>query len=403
MAYPVATPWPFRPNWSSSFTETVEFKTDIITSTAGNEQRRALRARPRLRFEFQAMPVAEELVAFNRLMAKDRAGAVLMPYFGGALYTVTPFLTGDNSVEVEAEDRFFVGTKLFVCSAEDFQVFTVDTVTGLPGNATLLTFEEESTSDWPVGSLVLTALPGWLDDDLTAPRRTSKVAEAAIAFTANPEFVPPYADGTPDTVFDGREVFPFAPNWSENLDVTHSWPTLRSDFERGAIRVFRPVQFPSELREAAFLAIGEPEAFAMKQFFVRMRGQRGEFYMPTGENDLPPVAQLVAGQSTLFVAGVETEAAYDGSTVFRAIRVLLTDGTELYRKVNSIFVTGGNSQLNLSAAWASTIPLSAIESVSWMPVCRLASDILTLEWVTDAVATTRLAIRTLENLPAESL
>ncbi len=54
MAIEILPVWPFEPNWSGTYTEAMEWLTDILTSPKGAEQRRSLRLYPRKTIEFSS-------------------------------------------------------------------------------------------------------------------------------------------------------------------------------------------------------------------------------------------------------------------------------------------------------------------------------------------------------------
>jgi hypothetical protein len=108
-----------------------------------------------------------------------------------------------------------------------------------------------------------------------------------------------------------------------------------------------------------------------------MRGQQGEFYMPNLTADLPAVA-LTGGTSTMTLPGANWHLMHGSDTVRRAVAVTLSDGTVLLNRISSWANVSGDSRATMVSAWPVTVAPSGIRSISWCPVCRLASDSITI-------------------------
>ena len=152
--------------------------------------------------------------------------------------------------------------------------------------------------------------------------------------------------------------------------------------------------------EGSYTACDFDHAEAIRMFFDRMKGQRGEFYMPTWKHDLVPLTALTSAGTTVTVEN-NLEEAYDDNTGWKALAILKTDGSWIFRTVTDVLDAGDNATLTVSAAWGADVAVAEIEMISWMPVWRFATDILTMSWPRDSVANITMAFQIIENLAVE--
>jgi hypothetical protein len=255
---------------------------------------------------------------------------------------------------------------------------------------------------WPVGTLVCPMLIGRLATDSTMQNLVPGLVEGRVQFDVDPGTEIPETGGVAPLVWNGREVFLPRINWEQAQDLQFVHPTETVDYAQGRIAVFQPIPFGTRIRSADMLRASAAEAEAVLAFFLRCRGQQGEFYMPTDEPDiLPQAAILGLGANSIFVNGTSLADAYAGDKVNKALCVKMRDGTRGYCRVSQVRVSGTSTQVILADPLPFRVVVADLSAISWMPVCRLASDSMTISWLTDQVVRMRLVIRTLEDLPAE--
>jgi len=389
--------WDLAPNWRQSYEVTHEFRTDIITSRSGREQRNALRAEPRKSLSFLSTCSADRYRVMQRQVSVGQGTAWYVGDVTVAVHTADVVPAGADTVEVDDVPFWLVEDAPVVLVSGSLHVLA--TVSEIDGSE--VTFDGAFDVAWPAGTAVVPACLAYLDVGLSGSVKTNNLVELMVNFTVDPGTGLVEPPSSPDVVFNGREVFLKRPNWRES--VTSKLVSGREDLDygRGPLAHFLPVEFPEGDLQATYVGKSVAEIEAIRKFFVRMKGQQGEFYMPSWMQDIEPKQDLVNGQATITVKGTEFADAYGDDTVHRALVVIKTDGTMLYRKVSAVAISGSDSRITCTTNWPSNIPLASISAVSWMPVWRLLSDSLTIEWVTSGVAQTVLNMKTLEDLPGE--
>lgn len=404
---PEAILWDFMPNWASPFRISYSHKTDIITSRNGREQRRRLRNMPRKSLEFDAVVPPSRLREFRKLISRGRMGTYLMPELTRSVLT-TIEVTNSLTITVASIPQYVV-PDAFVVLRNRKQIEKRQ-VKAIVGNE--IEFWTLDGKTWPVGTKVHPGLVVEVPDASTTTRLTSTVNTMRVALEVVPGSEPPETPPAATEFFDGRELFNFRPNWAQSQQAVLVRPSELLDFEMGVRTRSFPDETPSYRLTQTFVRKNQDAFETIKAFFDRQAGRQGEFYLPTWEDDLTAAVRLEpdAEHQWLRTTGTSDILAWGDDDTKRAIMVLLHDGTQIFRVVTDIeFVIDEDAdnaeftQLNLRDPWPETIELNQIAKISWVPLWRLSSDDLTVEWLTDGVCQIALTMETLERLDEDTV
>lgn len=385
---------PFKVNWRADYTIDYQFRTDIFRTRSGKEQRRSLRLVPRKTVTFTTTPTFAELRRFNELMASWQNNVIVLPELPRRVELGQSVDAGSLTVTLSAATPAWLvnGAKVVFATDRYSESRTVDSVAG-----SVVTFTGTTGQAWPAGAALHPALSGRMGVSVASRRPTDAVADATIAIEVTPGSEPVIAPAAPPT-FNGREIFDIRPNMISPPTVTYESDRDTVDFSKGRIAVFSPVGFSTRMVMQTFTGMNYAEMDLITQHFFRAQGQRGEFYMPTWENDVVPSELSPAGSNTITVAGKAFADQYGGSPVYKAVRVQYRDGTVQNNVVEDIFVDEDNSGLQVTDAWTQDVSQQNVTSISWLLVWRHATDTLTVQWLTDTVAQCQMTMRTLEDL-----
>lgn len=384
--------WPWPPNWRDTYTMTFEFKTDIFTSRSRREQRRAQRTTARRRVEFTLTANADRLRAIDRFIYGHLRSLILLPDLLRST-TTAAIASAATVITVTSVPNWLVAGQDFILVNGDTSAHYL--VLSIAGAA--VTLNSPTAEAWPAGTLMHPALLGNTPASLPGSSTTDDVGEVSFSVAVRPGIGIPYSPGTAGTVFQGREIFPLAPNRSTPVSASFGQYFDSVDFARGRIENFYPADFGSRVRQLQFLLPTQADIATLVAFFCRMKGQRGEFYLSTDQQDIVIAAPVSSSGVTLTVPGTDLAAAYGSDTVHRAIQVRGHDGQTYPHAINTIVSSGGNSVITLATGLA--IDITAANKISWLLAHRFAVDMLTIAAVTNGVATTSLAVTSLEDLP----
>jgi hypothetical protein len=386
---------PLHPNWSDSYVVELSFKTDIKSSRSGREQRRATRDEPRKKLEFSVNATRTRFGSFNRLLERWMDRPIILPELPRRVRLEAPLL-GGNVVAFLAEtapDWIIDGGQVVLVYKGYYETRTVDAIAGDE-----VTFVEFTDMDWPIGTTVHPALSGLLSESQSSQRHTNQAATANVEFDVIPGSEPERTIPAAAETFNGRETFMTKFNWATLPSVAVVSERETIDYDVGPIEVFTPIAFRMRTVKAAFLGRTFAEAEAMQNFFERMKGRRGEFYMPTWEPDIQIFGTAASGTNTLMVEGTEFARDFADSTIHKAICVFMQDGTTIYRLVTAIAEVGDDSRITVTGNWSTDLTADNVRMISWFLVCRHATDTLQIEWLTNSVAQYQLSILALEAL-----
>lgn len=394
--------WPFTVNWNNSYRVSYEFRTEVLTTWAGREQRIAHRMTPRKKVTFSTLVHNRDLTRMNNLMWSWQTRAFVLPQITHRTHSSAPMDALAESMDVSAPvpSWLVAGTTVILDHFGQQEIKVVDRVENLS-----VYFKAASTTPWPEGTTLYYALTGFFDPQVSTPRKTSTTSSFELTLNVVPlsEIYPDPPAAT--QTIGGREIFDKRPNWADDVPVTFQHEIQELDYGHGPVARFAPIAFGTMLRSHTYLARDLAEADAMVDLFRRTYGQQGEFYVPTWEHDLFPKEVLQASTQTMRIAGRDIYDAYQGSTVNRGLAIRFKDGSMLYKLVLSIDAIsdadGDDSVITITETWGQRIDPDDVEYVSWLLLFRFASDTLTIEFLTDRVAQFQSTLRSLENLTPE--
>lgn len=130
------------------------------------------------------------------------------------------------------------------------------------------------------------------------------------------------------------------------------------------------------------------EVQALKIWFAARKGRLTPFWLPTGRQDLLLAQPTGPSDLGLSVSACGyTRHAYP-QRARRHLAISLPSGTTAYRQVTAAQEVGPMETLTLSASLGEALNVGSW--LSYLVLCRLASDDLDLQWITNEVAEAQL-------------
>lgn len=387
--------FPFEPDWSTRFRVDLAYRTEIITSRAEREQRIANRPEPRKTYEFNLRLSRGRLAGFQAFMAKNQQGRFVLRDETRSVELAAPVTVGQTSITLAEAVSWATPGSVIVLGPHGASSFA--TVAAVAGSAVTLQ-APGATRAHAASERVSAAVTGVVQQELRGQLFTREVGEASIIFSADPGSFSEFAGSAPQS-FNGRELFLTRPNWAAppSLDLRGYLETL--DFTRGAVEHFSRTPWNTRRLQMSYLGRDRAATEAFLRFFVRAKGQRGEFYMPTWEPDIGLTIGAASGSALFDVPGSDLFLSYAGSQIYEAMIVFFEDGAYEAHRIASITGVAGNSRITTTAPWSRAVNFQTAYMACFLPVWRFAVDNLSFEWQTSTVAQWRTTVQTIEDLP----
>ena len=398
--------WPFPPDWSNEFRVSYEFKTEVITSRSGKEQRRADRAVPRIDAEFSAIVMEYAFRSMLGLLAMNQNALLMMPDWSSATALSDQANAGATTVYLDdSPDWLSVGMDVAFIWGEPGEVMHEQAVIASIGTGSIV-LTAALSKDVPADAYAYRTWQGTMSTETTSKMHGDRMSEVSVKFSVDPGFEKQPSAGSAPLTYQGRELFMLEPNWQNDISVDFATILNTVDYGHGRIGYERPVAFNSRKVQFTYLATERQSAFDFRNFFLRLYGQQGEFFMPTFTEDLRLRANTASGVNQLRVLGADIAANFAGSTVYGNIVIFYTDDTHDLHQVTSISTVtdslGADSVLHISPNTTRAIKLDDVRMVCWLPLWRSITDQIALQWVTDEIANIGLSLKTIETLGAET-
>lgn len=372
---PTARLW-LEPVWIySDVVSTLSFFTDVQSFQDGQEQRWALRDEPRRQLEFSHRAkddafrrIQRNLRAFHQddFTVPDRSRAVeVSGTYDASATTITA---------VEARPWMVAGESVAVVEGTRIEARTIASVSGA-----VLTLVETNTTAWGDGALVLPLISGRFSESLTANQVVPGHTDLRITFDAKPEFEPVLAATSAPKTLDGFELWDTRPMPFDPIGVVFDSNVTRIDYGVGLWSERKPIAYTGAQEQLSwrFGTRGAHQSF--EDLFRRMKGRRGEFYMPTWTEDFRVLGTAAQGANTIDVIG-DVDVGFASSLIWKGIAVEYTDGTIEAHKIQSIASLGDNATITINGTWARAVSQSAVSRVMWCPRWRFAADSLQTLW-----------------------
>ena len=389
------------PNWRDPMIEEVEFKTEIVArSRSGREQRRALRQEPRRSLGYTLSTWANSRRGVEGLLTRWRRRAILTPMWPWRTSTTATAFAATDTLAVDPLPTWAV-SGMNIAITHPFLSQQVNAVIDSAG-AGMITIQGTFAVEIPQGATVTQMVVGRIRDGQRVDRVTADVAEVPFVYDVLPGVDPAYAPPAAATFHDGYEVFLTGPNWSEGIEERWDLPVELIDAGWGQQAFYEYQDFAQYVSRMVYLGLRYGTVQALFDLFHRMKGQRGEFWMPTHGRDIEPGYQMDESATTIRIVGTDFATDWAEQTTNTALIVWLTDGTWLIRNVVDISTTedafGTDSVVTVDVMWPYDIPLSDIRKISWLMRMRFATDTLRIEWLNDGKANVQFSVLTLETL-----
>lgn len=384
--------WSWAPDWSDGMTERLSWLTDILQSESMVEQRRALRTTPRREFEISGYAEGRERQLLDIALFGWSQRTWAIPIWPDIQWLSTPVTLGSLRIDCQTADLDFTVGSLAMLrgeSAFDYEVVEVAAI-----DATGLTLARATQSGWPSGTRLYPARTAQLVEQPSLKRLTDRLVQMDVRFLITEPC--DWPKGLPTTLYRNRPVLEARPDESEELSSSCQRNLLTLDSSMALPAVLDTAGLAMPVQGHRWLELGRSARSSYRKLLYALIGRVGELWVPTHADDLTLAAQITEGGTTLEVENIGYARFGLQRTGRKDIRIELYDGTVFHRRItDSTEVSGTLERLEINAALGRLVTPTQIARISWMTLCRLDSDSVEIDHMTDSegVAASSLTFR----------
>lgn len=354
--------------------EVLEWRTDVLESYGGAEQRIMVRHRPRQSFDYSYLLSDRNEVsrALNGLYG--RAGGVFaVPVWWDVRNLTSDVSIGATTVLTDTAYADFRngGFAILWRASDDFEVVEIDTV-----SPTQFTLTRPTDQAHPAISTVVMPLQRCLLADKTPANRRPNGVTTIEASWQSEEPVDLSATDGELTLYRGLPVLTDL-NFVEGDEISESIEAkaVVIDNKTGPAPKSYRRRFPRIISAKTWMPETKVELWTIRKLIYALRGRQRSFWLPTFREDFVLTATVGSSATTLLVEPVDYERFIDTNEPLGDIAIYLTNGSVFYREITDVQPGGGGTeQLSISSALGVTVNPADILRISYLVRSRLDTD-----------------------------
>lgn len=368
--------FPYEPE--APLRERLLFLTDILEHVSGSEQRISLREAPRREFDFQ--------ILLERGLDRQRLELLLFDgqnrVFGVPVWIEPTRLTADASVgqtSVNVESTAFAsfregGLAILYVSETEFEIVEITTF-----SATVLNIATPLENTFSAGIRVMPLRPFTMPRPARDRRWAMNLTEYSFTLLEAVDRED-LSDVSAWPEYDGKVLLDDPNAISTTLDSSLDRNLVLIDGETGEYLLDGRWDRNRRSTTKRFIIRGREHLWQVRQLLYGLRGRQISFWLPTFSDDLRLVLDYTSGGGSITVANVGYAANAQTRVPKRDIRVTLTDGTVLLRRISSATeIDEDTEQLALSTTIPQNIDVGDVRRIEFLELVRIDTDRISLQ------------------------
>jgi hypothetical protein len=373
------TAWMLPPDWGNPVVETLAWLTDVEQALDGSEYREPLRDTPRRQWEFDAIAEGQDRQRIEAAIYDWTSRNWALPVWPDVTWLASPLPAGSLIVPVTTGGRDFVvgGLLMLWTDTATYELAQIDSIAS--GSVTL---SNAILADWPAQTRVYPCRVSRLTDPPKLTRITDRLTTTSARFECIessdwPAIAPP-------SMYLGLPVLEDRPNESSPLTASYARQLQDLDGDVGLVFVDDITGKAWPLQSHAWLLAGSVARNAWRSQMYWLQGRGNALWVPSWADDVSLAAPVLASDSTLIVQRIGVARHLAQQAGRRHLRIELFVGTVLYRRViTSSQLDAATEQLALDSATGVAFTAADVRQISWMMLCRGASDTVQIAHIND--------------------
>lgn len=358
--------WRYSPDWTERVTETLSWKTDVLISPTGAEQRIAKRITPRRQFEFSVLVSDTERQRLENQLAMHGAAIWSLPLFTEGALLQTDLAVGQTLIPyVDASILLMGASALYLVQGEQAVLLPIVSL------STTFVVISSLTQNWLAGAEIYPVAPAMLTDMPPITRFTDSLLRLQCRFRL--QQANPFSASRPTITYRGFPVWDLLSDWQEDRKAEYQRQLLELDNGSGLPFRTDTAKRAFYLQHHSWLLAGLDEQVQMRQRLMWLRGRQRAVWVSHQTDDLTPIA-VNGYQLTVINTGLSLIQYQQGR---RDLAVLLVDGSSIYGRIVNVQQVGEFEQLQLNVVLPS---VEQIQCISFMTLCRQNTDDITFTY-----------------------
>lgn len=368
-------------DWNNNVKETLQWRTDILQSSSGYEQRRALRLAPKISLEADFLLIDKERQFFDLVMVGWGARTFVLPIWYQQQWLQTVHNSGSFVVYCDTTHRNFRSNRLALLRGQDaFDNETIEIESVLSDR---LILKRPLIKTWSKGTCLSPAATTQLESPPQLIKRTDRMMRCHLIFNLSESI--DHSASLPTTTYRNYPVFAEAPN--EREDLTHSHERLLHVIENAT-----GVSLKTDSAKAAFqlyryqwLTHGRLSQANLRSFLYGLRGSQKAVWLPTFSDDLTLKATITSTSQSMDVEWCGYTRFAVNQLGRQDIQITLKSGVVLFRRIiSSTEINSQTERLLVDSIFPNQILTTDIIRISFITLCRLSNDTVSIEHVNDS-------------------
>lgn len=361
-------------------TEVLGWRTGVMESQSGIEQRRAFRSKPRRQLKYSMTLSGKRAFDFEALAYGGSGYKFAVPVWTDVANLTTALAEGDNRVNVDVTNRGFVvgGYAVIYQDETRYELVRIESF-----GAGYFNMTQGAFYNWPQGARVYPLVFAYLETPVNLKWFSGNIYSTDITLNVVDEDSPQnLPDVAASTTYQGLEVLQQRGNWLGDMSLEIRTDSVPVDSGSG---VFGQMFFKKHSRVTCafrwFLDSREKIQF-FREFIARRMGQLRPFWLARPYLDFT-LQNNVASNAVECVFANSGYAAYVGLNKGRDhIEIRLNNGQVYRRGIVGVSIVSGNTNITLDAPLGVAITPTDVAQISFLTKYRLAADQVTLPWWT---------------------
>lgn len=361
--------WTIRPNWAQGITERLEWLTDVLASSTGVEQRRAVRLSPRRYIEITVNPTQQERTFLDLILHSLGSAEWLFPLWFDKGRLDARVLPGGLRLDFDNTYREHVEGGLALLYKD---AFTWEAVSILAADDNGLDLDLPLDQEWGPGTAIYPLRRAKISGDTKLDALTTRVGESVLLFrmTEANDFPAAMPD---DLLYLGAPVMTIAPNRKQTITTEHTRLSIDRDGQLGKTYRVDGAGRAFAVQAHNWLLVGRQAQAEFRSMLYWLRGRQRSVWLPTFNEDVVTSRDQAAASLNLDVWKIGYE--YAGGPI--AGRDLIRIGSDVL-KVTDIGAPQSPQEERLRIGAGLPQAISKGRSGSFLDAARLNQDTVEL-------------------------